>query len=89
MASWPPGLHVAAAWEASQSPYLAVAPAHLAPMAVEVPGLKPGESVELDVPLQVPPSSTRQVAWITLLTAAGTALTSSGSAPTQLANAAP
>jgi N-acetylmuramoyl-L-alanine amidase len=89
MASWPAGLHLAAAWQASQSPYLAAAPPHLAPMAVGVPALKPGESVELDVPFQMPASSTRQVAWITLVTADGTALTSSGSPPTQLANTAP
>jgi N-acetylmuramoyl-L-alanine amidase len=89
MASWPAGLRLAAAWQASRSPYLAAAPAHLVPMAVDIPALKPGESVELTVPLQVPASSSRQVAWITLVTPDGTAFTSTGSPPTQLANASP
>ena len=89
MAGWPEGMHLAAAWQASQGPYLAVAPPKLAPMATVVPALEPGESVELTVPLQVPAPSGRQVAWITLLSAGGTALTSSGSPPIQLANTAP
>lgn len=89
MASWPSGMRLAAAWQATQGPYLAVAPPHLAPMAIPVPALKPGESVELSVPLQAPTSSGRQVAWITLLSAGGIPLTSSGSPPIQLANTAP
>lgn len=87
MANWPAGLRLVAAWQASQSPYLATAPAHLAPMAVEVPALKPGESVELNAPFQVPAAGSREVAWITLVTANGTALTSMGSPALQLANA--
>jgi N-acetylmuramoyl-L-alanine amidase len=89
MASWPAGLHLEAAWQASSSPYLSTAPSHLAPMEVDVPALKPGESVDLSVPLQVPSATSRQVAWITLVGADGTPLTSSGSPPLQLANASP
>jgi N-acetylmuramoyl-L-alanine amidase len=87
--TWPTGLRLASGWQATPSPYLAVAPAHLEPADVEVPTLKPGESVELSIQLQVPASSARKIAWITLVTAKGTPLTASGSPPIQLATAAP
>jgi hypothetical protein len=87
--TWPAGLRLASGWQATPSPYLAVAPAHLEPADVEVPTLKPGESVELSIQLQVPTSSARKIAWITLVTANGTPLTASGSPPIQLATAAP
>ena len=89
MASWPAGLHLVAAWQASKNPYLSAAPAHLTPIAVTVPALKPGESVELSVPLEVPAASERQVAWITLINPDGRPLTSGGSPPLQLANTPP
>ena len=87
--SWPAGVRLVSGWQASPNPYLAAAPAHLQPADVEVPPLKPGESVELSFQLAVPSSSARQVAWITLITADGTGFSSSGSPPIQLATASP
>ena len=87
--SWPAGVRLMSGWQASPNPYLAAAPAHLQPSDVQVPMLKPGESVELNIQLAGPSASARQVAWITLVTTKGTPFTSYGSPPMQLATAAP
>jgi N-acetylmuramoyl-L-alanine amidase len=87
--SWPAGVRLMSGWQASPNPYLAAAPAHLQPSDVQVPALKPGESVELNIQLAVPSASARQVAWITLVTAEGTPFTSYGSPPMQLATTTP
>jgi N-acetylmuramoyl-L-alanine amidase len=83
-AAWEDGLDLLVGWDRSDEPYLADAPAELTPAAVEVPSLEPGESVVLHLPLS-PPTDGRHVAWITLATADGNALTDSGSPALQLA----
>jgi hypothetical protein len=83
---WGAGMQLLVGWSPSDAPYLAGAPADLAPAAIEVPSLAPGESVTLAVPLELPEGA-RHVAWITLADAAGTPLTDRGSAPLQLAHA--
>ena len=83
-ASWPAGLRLEAGWVASQDPYLRQAPPNLATQAVDIPTLAPGESVVLRVPLPPPAGSGRQIAWITLASAAAP-LTDLGSPPLQLA----
>ena len=86
---WPAGVRLVSGWQASAGPYLAAAPAHLQPSDVQVPALKPGESVELNIQLAVPSASAHQVGWITLVTAEGTPFTSYGSPPMQLATTTP
>jgi N-acetylmuramoyl-L-alanine amidase len=87
-ARWPDGLRLEAAWAASRDPYLRQAPAGLQRLALDVPTLGPGESVELVAPLTAPAGAGRQVAWITLATAAGP-LTDLGSPPLQIATGTP
>jgi len=86
--AWPTGLHLLVGWEASGQPYLRRAPDGLAPLALSIPLLAPGESVELRLPLSPPAGARRAVAWITLA-AGDAALTDLGSAPLQLAVMAP
>lgn len=81
---WAAGSQLLVGWSPSDAPYLADAPANLAPVETEVPALAPGESVTLHVPLELP-SGARHVAWITLADPAGTPLTDSGTPPLQLA----
>ena len=81
---WPDGLRLEAAWVASRDPYLREGPAVLQTLALDVPTLGPGESVVLLAPLAAPAGAGRQVAWITLATAAGP-LTDLGSPPLQIA----
>lgn len=83
-ARWPAGLRLEVGWEASPDPYLRREPASLEATEVAVPTLGPGESVELRVPLLVPPGSGRRVAWITLATPTSP-LTDLGSPPLQVA----
>ncbi|MDP9270878.1 MAG: N-acetylmuramoyl-L-alanine amidase [Chloroflexota bacterium] len=87
-AAWPAGVRLAAGWGATTAPYLAAAPADLAPLEVTVPALAPGASVELGLTLPAPPSG-RQVAWITLLAANGAPLTEAGSPALQVATRGP
>ena len=82
---WPSGLQLLIGWQASDEPYLRVSPADLAPLASDMPALRPGESVELLVPMVAPTGGVRQVAWITLSNGSR-ALTEIGSPPLQLAN---
>ena len=68
-------------------PYFAQAPS-LHPLDTAIPTLGPGEAVELQVELPAA-SNGRQVAWVTLATAAGTPLAAGGSPPLELATAGP
>lgn len=83
-AAWPAGLRLIAAWAASPDPYLRQPPAGLETLAVDVPTLEPGESVELRVPLTAPAATGRQIAWITLATPSAP-LSDLGSPPLQVA----
>jgi N-acetylmuramoyl-L-alanine amidase len=83
-ARWPAGLRLETGWAASQDPYLRQAPASLETLPVTVPTLGPGESVELRVALPAPAATGRQIAWITLATAADP-LSDLGSPPLQVA----
>jgi N-acetylmuramoyl-L-alanine amidase len=83
---WPDGLELVAGWEASDMPYLAAAPADLAPLGIEVPPLAPGESAVVTVLLPDPPAD-RCVTWISL--SAGTeTLADLGSPALQLSSEA-
>jgi N-acetylmuramoyl-L-alanine amidase len=82
--AWPEGLQLLVGWSASDAPYLSSAPATLDPADVAVPPLGPGESVTLDLPLDLPDGG-RQLAWITLRGPAGP-FSDLGSAPLQLAS---
>jgi N-acetylmuramoyl-L-alanine amidase len=86
--SWSDNLRVLVGWEPSSDPYLRAAPPTLARVDVAVPPLAPGESVELEVPLTVPPGA-RQVAWITLSDGGSKTFADSGSPPLQVASRAP
>jgi N-acetylmuramoyl-L-alanine amidase len=85
--TWPDGVQLAAGWEATDQPYLARAPEGIEPLAVDVPALAPGESVELDVELP-PAEAHRAVAWISLRTD-GSTTADHGSPPLQLSSQAP
>jgi N-acetylmuramoyl-L-alanine amidase len=87
-AAWPAGMRLAAGWGAATAPYLAAAPADLAPLGVTVPALAPGASIELTLTLSAPPSG-RQVAWITPLAADGAPLSEAGSPALQVATRGP
>ena len=63
---WPAELRLAVGWQASEDPYLAVAPLVLSRHDVPVPPLRAGESVFLPVELEVPEGDARHVAWVTL-----------------------
>jgi N-acetylmuramoyl-L-alanine amidase len=63
--AWPTGTEIVAGWASSTEPYLA-RPPRLSPLALEVPALAPGESVDLELSLPDPPAGDRSVAWITL-----------------------
>jgi N-acetylmuramoyl-L-alanine amidase len=85
--SWSANLRILVGWGQTADPYLRAAPSTLAPLAVAVPPLGPGESVQLEVPLSIP-AGARQVAWITLSDGSAMTFADSGSAPLQLASAA-
>jgi N-acetylmuramoyl-L-alanine amidase len=85
--AWPAGLQLLLGWGASNDPYLRLAPATLLPLDIAVPTLRPGESVELRLPLIPPADSARQIAWITLANGSHR-LTDLGSPPLQLATEA-
>ncbi len=82
-ATWPSGLAVELGWEASDQPYLARAPRDLVPAGIAVPALQPGESVELNVPLE-PPGDGRSLVWISV-TSPGLDFADLGSPALQLA----
>ena len=82
--AWPSGTSLVAGWTPSDQPYLSRVPSELETLAVDVPGLAPGESVVVSVELPTPPSG-RSVAWISLIS--GDAMLSDlGSPPLQLAS---
>ena len=86
-APWPSGLRFLAGWEASDAPYLSTAPAQLTDAGVTVPSLGPGESVTVELPLDVPSGDARMIGWFTLADADGP-LTNRGIAALQLATRA-
>jgi N-acetylmuramoyl-L-alanine amidase len=88
MAGWPAGVGLVGAWQPSDLPYLAAPPAALTPLAVTVPALAPGASVELQVPLPERSGATRQIVWISLADASGP-LSQRGSPALQLATGHP
>jgi hypothetical protein len=83
--AWPSGLQLLVGWDASAAPYLAAPPAELIPAELEIPALDPGESVTLELPLQVP-AGERHLAWITLAGADGVPFTDLGSPALQVAS---
>ena len=82
--SWPERLGVLAGWQASTEPYLAVPPASLDRLPVELPGLAPGESTLVTVELRRPEDTGRQIVWVTLAGGMGR-FSDLGSPPLQLA----
>ncbi len=85
--TWPASLRLLGGWEASDQPYLRLAPDGLTDFGTHVPPLAPGESVELVVHMTVPVSE-RGVLWITLANGS-VPLTDLGSAALQLATSGP
>jgi len=85
--AWPAGLRLLAGWEASDAPYLRRAPDALSDLAIDVPPLAPGESVQVVVRMALPVVE-RGIVWITL-SAGGVPLTDVGSAPLQLTTSGP
>jgi N-acetylmuramoyl-L-alanine amidase len=67
---WPSDLELRIGWTPSDLPYLARAPASLAAADIAVPALAPGESVVLQLPVDLP-TGARSVAWITLAGSTG------------------
>ena len=65
-AAWPEGLRLEAGWAASDDPYLRQEPETLEALDLAIAALRPGESVELRVPLTAPLGTARLVAWIGL-----------------------
>lgn len=69
-AAWPDGLELRIGWTASDLPYLPDAPDALTAAGTSVPALAPGESVQLELPIEVPAGG-RSLAWISLQGSAG------------------
>ncbi|HEX2883139.1 MAG TPA: N-acetylmuramoyl-L-alanine amidase [Candidatus Limnocylindria bacterium] len=86
-AAWPVERALVAGWQASEEPYLAMAPSSLQPLEVDVPALAPGESTVVAVELPEPPAE-RALAWISLSVGDQT-LADLGSPALQLASGAP
>lgn len=64
-APWPAGLELVGGWTGSDDPYLRLPPDELVPLAVVVPDLAPGESVEVQLgPLTPGPGP--QILWLSL-----------------------
>jgi N-acetylmuramoyl-L-alanine amidase len=84
--TWPAEVRLLGGWEESSDPYLRVAPA-LDALAVDLPRLRPGESVTVEVPINTPRTG-RSIAWIDL-EAGGERLSDLGSPALQLATQAP
>lgn len=82
--AWPSDASLRSAWTASDAPYLSGPPADLERLGVDVPSLRPGESLELSLALPAPPAAGRHVAWIELVVA-GSSLSALGSPALQLA----
>lgn len=86
-AAWSANGTILAGWQASEDPYLAVAPATLDPVGQPLPALKVGESIVVEVSLPSPPSG-RGIAWVTL-EQGGELLADAGSPALQLSTEAP
>ena len=84
---WPSDLRLLAGWQQGSVPYLREPPAEMSPLEVAVPALAPGESVVLDVPIEVP-SGEGGLLWISLADA-DQAFSDLGSAPLQLGTSGP
>ncbi|MFN2484856.1 MAG: hypothetical protein ABR509_08005, partial [Candidatus Limnocylindria bacterium] len=82
-AAWPRGTELAAGWDATEEPYLVVAPS-LQFLDVDVPALGVGEAVDLAVRVPPPDSAVRNVLWLTLVSS-GRSLADLGSPPLELA----
>lgn len=63
--SWPADIELVAGWQASDLPYLPVAPDSLESMPAAVPALAPGESVVVEVDLRRSPRD-RSVVWVSV-----------------------
>jgi hypothetical protein len=84
---WAEGAQVIGGWQATEEPYLRVAPSTIESLGVDVPALEPGESAIVEVTMPDPPAG-RAVAWISLQVD-GESLTDLGSPPLQLSSEAP
>jgi N-acetylmuramoyl-L-alanine amidase len=82
---FPEGGRLVAGWEASELPYLAAAPAGVAPIGPDLPELDPGESVVVEASLPPPPEAERALAWISLMIGAEP-IADAGSPALQLAS---
>jgi N-acetylmuramoyl-L-alanine amidase len=83
--SWPAGMRLLGAWQATEQPYLRIPPDDLRPLLpATLPELAPGESVDVRVALPTSPTAGRRMAWITLAGPDG-ALTELGSPALQVA----
>jgi len=87
VADWLPDMELVAGWAPSEQPYLAQAPGDLQRLPVEVPALKPGESMMISVELPPAPAD-RALAWISLWSD-GATLADRGSPALQLSSQAP
>ncbi|MGI8999872.1 MAG: N-acetylmuramoyl-L-alanine amidase [Candidatus Limnocylindria bacterium] len=85
--AWPRDIALAGGWEASDQPYLVMAPPDLERVASEVPALAPGESVVVSVELPPAPDG-RAVAWMSL-EIQGATLADHGAPALQLSNQVP
>ena len=82
--TWPAGTGIVAGWAPTDEPYLAAAPERLVPLGVDVPLLRPGESVWLEVELPTVAALDRKLLWLTLTTP-DARLDEAGSPPLQIA----
>jgi N-acetylmuramoyl-L-alanine amidase len=82
------GARLVAGWEASDEPYLRVAPAAMHEVGEPLPALAPGESVTVELVLPESPSESRALAWISLSVGA-TTLAEAGAPALQLATGTP
>ncbi len=85
--SWPADLTLVMGWSPADAPYLSTAPDSLQSTGVRVPALARGESVVVQVPLDPPGGTSRQIAWLTLAGPDGP-LTALGAPALQLATRA-
>jgi N-acetylmuramoyl-L-alanine amidase len=86
-APWPPALRLLGGWETSNQPYLRQAPAVVSDLAVDVPPLAPGESVQVVVRMSLPVMESG-IVWVTL-SQGNVPFTALGSPPLQLTTSGP